>query len=193
MNIENIKNSKTKFTGKQIYYYKEIESTQIEAKRIAQNSKVNNGTIIIAESQTKAMGTNKRKWHTGMGKNLAFTIIYYPTCLPEELKNITVEIAEAMVETIYELYKIRLNIKEPNDLMLNGKKIGGILTQTSIVSNHINYLLIGVGFNIKEDNFPIELKEIATSLVIEHKGDYSREKILYTFLENLEEKINYIF
>src|SRR5699024_10370221 len=129
-----------------------------EAKQMVQQEKLPNGTILLAESQTKGIGTHERKWHTGEGKNLAFTIIYYPTCVLEQLQHITVQIAEAMVEAIQELYGISLTIKKPNDLLLNGKKIGGILTQSSVLANQIKYLLIGVGFNVKEMDFPQELQ-----------------------------------
>ena len=99
-----------------------------------------------------------------------------------------------MVDAIQELYGISLTIKKPNDLLLNGKKIGGILTQSSVLANQIKYLLIGVGFNVKEMDFPQELQDIATSLQKEYpKEEFSRENILITFLERLEKKVNYLF
>lgn len=195
MEIEKIKNSKTIVTGKNILYYEQIASTQLEAKKMVQQpEKLPNGTILLAESQTNGIGTQERQWHTGEGKNLAFTIIYYPTCVLEQLQHITVQIAEAMVDTIQELYGISLAIKKPNDLLLKGKKIGGILTQSSVLANQVKYLLIGIGFNVKEQNFPVELQDIATSLQKEYPTrEFSRENILITFLERLEKKVSYLF
>ena len=74
------------------------------------------------------------------------TIILQPKCKITDLKNLTIEIANCMQKTIYDLFEIRLNIKEPNDLILNGKKISGILTEINTIGEKINYLLISIGF-----------------------------------------------
>lgn len=191
MNIEKIKQANTNYIGKQIEYYKEIESTHLYAKKIAKIEE-NNGKIIIAENQTSGIGTKGRKWHTGYNKNIAMTIILKPRYLKEiieKISTLTIDIAEAMKEAIYELYNIKLNIKKPNDLILNGKKICGILTEASTLGNNINYLLISLGFNVNEDEFSEELKNIATSLKNEFNKDFEREEIIKIFIEKLEEKI----
>ncbi len=114
------------------------------------------------------------------------TIILQPKCKITDLKNLTIEIANCMQKIIYDLFEIRLDIKEPNDLILKGKKISGILTEINTIGEKINYLLISVGFNVNEENFSDELKDIATSLKKEFNKDFSREDIIVDFIRNLE-------
>ncbi|MCI9016791.1 MAG: hypothetical protein HFJ53_06485 [Clostridia bacterium] len=101
-----------------------------------------------------------------------------------------------MKESIKELYKIQLQIKQPNDLLLNNKKIAGILTQTSTYQNKVQYILIGIGMNINETEFSESTKKIATSLKNEYKSTFSKEDIIIKFIQILEEKLKneeYIF
>ena len=185
MNLEKIKESKTKIIGKKIEYYKEIESTHLYAKTIAENEE-NNGKVLLAEVQTGGIGTKGRSWYTGEGKNLAVTIILHPKVKVGKLDNLTVEIAKKIKEAIYELYGYELKIKKPNDLMFNNKKICGILTEIHTQGEKIKYLLISFGFNVNEDEFSEETKDIATSLKKETEKEFSREEILCRIIEKLE-------
>lgn len=185
MNLEKIKESKTKIIGKKIEYYKEIESTHLYAKTIAEEEE-NNGKVLLAEVQTGGIGTKGRRWYTGEGKNLAVTIILHPKVKVGKLDNLTVEIAKKIKEAIYELYGYELKIKKPNDLMFNNKKICGILTEIHTQGEKIKYLLISFGFNVNEDEFSEETKDIATSLKKETGKEFSREEILCRIIEKLE-------
>ena len=185
MNLEKIKESKTKIIGKKIEYYKEIESTHLYAKTIAENEE-NEGKVLLAEVQTGGIGTKGRSWYTGEGKNLAVTIILHPKVKVGKLDNLTVEIAKKIKEAIYELYGYELKIKKPNDLMFNNKKICGILTEIHTQGEKIKYLLISFGFNVNEDEFSEETKDIATSLKKETEKEFSREEILCRIIEKLE-------
>ena len=186
MNIDKIKSARTKIIGKKIEYFKEIDSTHIYAKNIAEEKK-EEGLMLLAEVQTGAIGTKGRSWYTGEGKNIAATIILYPKCKIEKLNNLTVEIAKKIRKAIYELYGYELEIKKPNDLMLNGKKICGILTEVHTQGEKINYLLISFGFNVNEENFSKETKNIATSLKNETWKEFNREDIICKIIEKLEE------
>lgn len=188
MDIEKIKNANTIYIGKQIEYFDEVNSTHLYAKQIAQNEK-NDGKIIIAERQSCGIGTNGRKWHTGNNKNIAMTIILKPKCKIEKLKNLTLQIAECIKQTIHELYKYNLEIKYPNDLLLNNKKISGILTQINTIGEKIEYLLISIGFNVNQEDFAQEITQNATSLKREYKKDFKREEIIIKFIEILEKEI----
>lgn len=117
----------TQILGRNVIYYENIDSTQLKAKEIKDIMK--NGTIIIANNQTAGIGTHERTWYMGEGENIAFTLILKPQCNIAKISNITITIAECMVDAIKKLYNKQLNIKLPNDLMCNGKKIGGILTR----------------------------------------------------------------
>lgn len=160
--------------------YEEIESTHKYLK--ANYKKYNSKTAIIANRQTAGIGTQGRSWFTGSDKNIAMSIIYKPLCKVEDLDGLTVKIAEILKQEIYDLYNIKLTIKEPNDLMLNNKKICGILTETNIIGNKINYLIISIGFNVNESDFPTELENIATSLYKEMGKEFDKEEILQKFI-----------
>ncbi|MBO5004613.1 MAG: biotin--[acetyl-CoA-carboxylase] ligase [Clostridia bacterium] len=191
MNIEKIRKAKTNILGKNIIFYKEIGSTQDEAKRLI-NTNIDNGTVILANSQKKGRGTKENIWYTGIGKNIAMTLIIFPNCNIQELDGLTMLIAKCLVSTISELYNYELTIKYPNDLFLNGKKIAGILTETSTSKNKVNHILIGIGFNINEDNFNVDTLNIATSLKREYNKEFSREEIIKKFLEIFENNIKSI-
>ncbi len=191
MNTEEIKKSKTNILGKNIIYYKEIGSTQDKAKELI-NTKIDNGTVILADSQTKGRGTKENIWYTGIGKNIAMTLIIFPKCNIQMLDGLTKLIAECIVNTISELYSYELTIKYPNDIFLNGKKIAGILTETSTSKSKVNHILIGVGFNVNEDNFNVDTVNIATSLKKEYNREFSREEIIKRFLEIFEDNIKSI-
>lgn len=184
MKVEKIEKSNTKYIGKKVKYFETIESTHKYSKENIDN--IENGEIIIAEEQTGGIGTKGRKWHTGREKNIAMTIVLKPNKKVIELNNLTVDIAKAIQKAIQELYNIELTIKEPNDLLLEQKKICGILTEVSSIGEDINYLLISIGFDVNETEFPIELQEIVTSLKKEYNKDFSREDIIVKFIENIE-------
>lgn len=184
MEIEKIKTAKTKNIGKKIEYYETIDSTHKYAKSNIEN--IDNGSIIIAEKQTEGIGTKGRTWHTGKERNIAITIIQKPNKKVKELNNLTVDIAKAVQKAIQELYNIELTIKEPNDLLLKQKKICGILTEVSSIGENINYILISIGFNVNEEEFPIEIEDIVTSLKKEYDREFTREDIIIKFIENIE-------
>ena len=104
----------------------------------------------------------------------------------EKLEGLTIEIARQIVKAIKELYGYKLKIKEPNDLMLNDKKICGILTQCTTLKETVCYVLIGIGFNVNQVEFNKELSDIATSLKKEFNIEFEREEIVAKILENLE-------
>ncbi len=180
LNIEKIK-KETSINN--IEYYQKIDSTHTYAKKMSEEK--TNKTIIIAEEQTQGIGTKGRKWHTGKGKNIAMTIILKPNVKAKELDSITINLAKKIKKTIKELYNYNLEIKEPNDLMLNNKKICGILTEIHTMGEQVKYLLISIGFNVNEDKFDDEIDEIATSLKKEFKKDFEREEIISAIINKL--------
>lgn len=187
MDIEKIKKANTKYIGKEIIYYKQIGSTQEYAKTIL--GKTKNGTIVITDNQTNGIGTKGRTWYSNNEKNITMTVIIYPNCDIKKLEGYTVKVAEAMRDTIKELYNINLKIKVPNDLIINNKKISGILTNSTTLDGVVKYLLVGIGFNVNEEKLANEISEIATSLKIEFDKEFSREDIIINFIEKLEKLI----
>lgn len=190
MDIEKIKKINTKKIGKTIEYYEKIESTHLYAKKIANEE--NNGKVIIAGIQTGGIGTNGRKWNTeSRGKNILISIILKPKCSVDMLNGLTIDIANIIKDTIYKMYGYNLEIKKPNDLFLNGKKICGILTEVNTIAGKINYLIISFGFNVNEEMFSKEIENIATSLKKEYGKEFNIENIIINIIKQLDKKINF--
>lgn len=181
MNIKKIEEQ----TNQKIEYYEEIESTHLHAKKIENQG----DKIIIAEKQTGGIGTKGRQWYTGKGRNIALTIIVHPNCEIKKLEGLTTLIAKKIQESIYELYGYKLQIKKPNDLILKGKKICGILTEIHTQGEKIEYLLVSIGFNVNEDEFDLNTNEIATSLKKEFKKEFEREEIIIKIINKIIEII----
>ena len=184
MNIKEIQNN----TNQKIKYFEEIQSTHLYAKQTEEQGDF----VIIAEEQTGGIGTKGKKWYTGKGKNIAMTIIKHPNCKIEKLEGLTTKIAEGIRNVIKELFGYELKIKIPNDLLLNNKKISGILTEIHTQAEKIEYLLISVGFNVNEEYFDEGVTEIATSLKREYKKEFDREIIIIKIINKIEEIIEQI-
>lgn len=166
-----------------IKYYDELPSTHLYVKE--NQDKLENGTVIIANKQTAGIGTHGRTWYTGSGDNIAMSMLFKPECDLSSLNNITVDVAQSIKKTIRNLYNIGLNIKYPNDLLLNGKKICGILTEINTISGKINYLIISLGFNVNEICFDEETIKIATSLKKEYNKNFDRKEIILRIIQNI--------
>lgn len=176
----------TSFLCRNIIYYKEIDSTQDEAKRIVNN--VQDGTYIITDKQTQGKGTHDRKWYDKGFENICGTFILKPNCHISKLKNLTIMIAECIVETIKNLYNISLQIKYPNDVMCNSKKIVGILTESVTNKEIVQYVFVGIGMNVNQTIFQPEIQNIATSLKKEYKKEFDREEIISEFFNIFERR-----
>lgn len=194
MEIENDKKMQEKIKyflsaktiGNKIIYYNECDSTQKEIRKSAEK-KIENGTIVVTDYQTNGIGTHDRIWISERGTNITFSLVLYPKCKVKELDTITYDIARCIVETIKEISGHTLEIKKPNDIMCNGKKLGGILTQIVTTGEKIKYLLIGIGINVNQIEFPQEIGSIATSLKKEFGQDFTREEIIAKFCNKFEE------
>lgn len=185
-----LRNLKTNFLGRDFYFYEEIDSTQNEIFRRIKKGQIINGSVIIADIQTAGKGTHGRIWHTDEKGNIAFSFYIQTNCEIERLDGLTIDIAKILVDMFREKYKINIQIKEPNDLMINNKKIGGILTQGKINGKYIKYLVIGIGININKKYFTNDIKDIATSIKNEFKVNIDREEVIAEFCNIFEKEIN---
>lgn len=174
----------TKTIARNIKEYEILDSTQEMAKTMIK--KVPNGTMILAKEQKNGIGTHQRKWYTNKKDNITFTLILYPNCKVSELEGITIKIAKCIKEVLKENYNIEVEIKEPNDIMLNNRKLAGILTQTSTIEERVQYLLIGIGLNVNQTEFVKEIENVATSLKKEYRREFEKEKIIAEICNKLE-------
>lgn len=120
------------------------------------------------------------------GENITFTLILYPECNIKKLDNITIKIANAICKAIKNLCNIDLEIKEPNDLIINKKKIGGILTEINTMGEIVDTLFIGIGFNVKQTIFGENITNKATSLYLNNVKDIEIEDVICAICNELE-------
>ena len=184
-----LKKLKTNFLGRNIIYYKEIDSTQSEIWRLIKNINILNGTLVISEIQTKGKGTHGRIWHTDEKGDIAFSFFVQMDCNITKLEGITIEIAKIINEIIEEQYNIKLEIKEPNDIVYRNKKIGGILTETKIISENVKCLVVGIGMNTKKQNFSKDIENVATSIRKEFNIDIDTEEFISEFCNRFEKEL----
>ena len=173
--------------GFKVIHYKTIDSTQKEIWRRVKNGTIENKTIVIADIQTSGIGTHGRTWHTDEENNIAFSV-YFDLSKSKlnisSLDGLTIKIAENIVGIFYKLYGISLDIKFPNDIYCNGKKLGGILTETKVQDGMVKCLVIGIGINTNQTKFADEIKEIATSVRREFGIEVENRKVISEFFWN---------
>ena len=167
-------------------FFETIDSTQKEIWRESRKNKIKNGTIIIANVQTAGVGTHGRIWHTDTPNNIAFSLYLEVNCKIKLIEDITINIANTLVRAIREIYNIELDIKYPNDLTINGKKIAGILTETKVQNKIVKKIVIGIGINTNQEIFAQDIKDIASSIKKEYGISVENEKIVIRFLELFE-------
>ncbi|MCI8961419.1 MAG: biotin--[acetyl-CoA-carboxylase] ligase [Clostridia bacterium] len=184
-----LKKLKTKFLGRNSIYYKEIDSTQSEIWRLIQSKTAPNGTLVFADIQTKGKGTHGRIWHTDEKGDIAFSFLIQMDCNVKKLEGITIEIAKIIIDILEKQYQIKLEIKEPNDIVYKNKKIGGILTETKVVSENVKYLVIGIGINTKKQHFSKDIENIATSIKKEFNIDINTEEFISEFCNRFEKQL----
>lgn len=182
-------NLKTGFIGSQIKYFSSIDSTNNEAKKLAQMGE-KEGTVVIAEEQTGGRGRRGRAWSSPFGMGIWVSIILRPQIPPVDAPGLTLVAAVAAAKAVRSVTGLPVRIKWPNDLMLNSKKVGGILTELSAEIEVVNFIVVGIGINVNNESFPEELKKIATSLKIEQtkKEKLDRVQLLCELLHRFEEE-----
>jgi BirA family transcriptional regulator, biotin operon repressor / biotin---[acetyl-CoA-carboxylase] ligase len=178
---------KTVFIGKNVHYEESVESTQKIAHRLAHED-APEGTVIIAEEQLSGRGRMDRKWHSPKYTGIWMSIILRPNIPLPKAPQLTLLTAAAIVQGIEDITGVQPEIKWPNDILINGKKVTGILTELVAEADRINSVIIGIGMNVNQtkEDFPVELQEIATSLLLEKGGKVSRADLIKSIFMNLE-------
>lgn len=175
----------TKRLGQKIHYEETVHSTQKIALQYSMDG-APEGTIVIAEEQTSGRGRLNREWYSAKYTGVWMSIILRPNLLPQKAPQLTLITAVAVVQAIEEITPLLPQIKWPNDILINGKKITGILTELQAESDQINSVIIGIGMNVNQESFPRELESIATSLLIEGGQKVNRAKLIQALLTKLE-------
>ena len=188
-------NLNTKFIGKRIYYFDNIDSTQNFAIKIAPN-KNENGTVVISKRQTLGRGRLKRKWKSPVG-GIWLSVIVHPQFRTSQITLVPIATSLALHKAIEKVFGIKTALKWPNDLTLKKKKVAGILLDTSIQSNKIEFLVLGIGINfkIKPRNLEKLLKKTpnfygVSTLVEKNEKPLPLVKQFLYELENIFQMIN---
>lgn len=172
----------TTFIGKKIIHFDTIDSTNNYAKGIG--STTEEGTIVISEEQTKGKGRLGRQWHSKSHEGIWMSIVLKPNIMPSKAPFITL-IAGASITSALNSLGVETLIKWPNDIILNNKKVSGILTELSAEIERVNHIVLGIGINVKTMEFSQEISDIATSL---YKENYkvSRVDIVRSIITEFE-------
>lgn len=178
---------KTDWAGRQVFYENEVDSTNNWAKRLAE-SVVNppHGTLVVAEQQTAGKGRRGRPWASPAGCAVFMSLILKPDILPASASMLTLVAALAVSQGIEKACGCQTLIKWPNDIVASNKKVCGILTEMSTELDCINYVVVGIGINVNNEQFPPELMDKATSLLLETGREHSRAALICAVMEAFE-------
>ncbi|MDX1953105.1 MAG: biotin--[acetyl-CoA-carboxylase] ligase [Verrucomicrobiota bacterium] len=173
--------------GRDFRVFQETTSTNDIAEKLARDG-VREGVVIFAESQTKGRGRLGRKWVSPPGKGLWFSILLRPAIPPQSVTWMTIAAATALVRAFRTIPGIKPDIKWPNDILINGKKVAGILTEMSAELDKVRHLILGIGIdvNLEKSDLPAELQQIATSLRIESGHKINRAELAALLVRNLD-------
>ena len=178
---------KTKVIGRDIHVFERTTSTNDVIEKLARDG-VKEGAVVFAESQTKGRGRLGRKWISPERKGLWFSVLLRPDLRPQETTQLTVASATALRRAIQSETGLNPEIKWPNDILIRGKKVAGILTELSAELDRVKHVILGVGVdvNLNANEFPAELRKTATSLKVETGRTVSRPELATAILRELD-------
>jgi len=179
-----LKDLKTAIVGRNILYYRTLPSTMDFAKRLAKEG-IGEGVVVLCDEQTEGRGRQGRKWFAASSSSILMSVVFRPTL--EQLPQLNMLASLAIVLTIEKVARIKSTIKWPNDVLIDGKKIAGILMENAFEGAALQAAIVGVGLNISLDvsAYP-EISSIATSLSAKDGRDFNRDDILRTLLQEMD-------
>jgi BirA family biotin operon repressor/biotin-[acetyl-CoA-carboxylase] ligase len=178
---------KTQVVGRDIRVFQETTSTNDVIDKLARDG-VKEGVVVFADSQTRGRGRLGRKWMSPAKRGLWFSVLLRPDLRPQEITRLTVASATALRRAIESQTGLRPEIKWPNDILVYGKKVAGILLELSAELDHVKYVVLGIGVdvNLNPGDFPAELRKVATSLKAELDRPVSRPDLAVAILRELD-------
>lgn len=179
----------TKALGRVLFCYSETDSTNTRAKAAGETDGVD-GSLFIADLQTAGKGRRGRSWEAEKGTIVAMTYLLRPDINIACVSRITLVAAVALARALAQIDGINPQIKWPNDVVINGKKVCGILTEMSSEGMDINYVVVGIGINVYNNSFPPELADRATSIKLENGVGYNRSKLIAAVTNEFEQLYN---
>lgn len=175
----------TEFLARKCVYFDEIDSTNDEAKRRAEKGECN-GFLVFSDSQSAGKGRFGRSWKSEKGACVYFSFILRPDIMPVEAPILTLVAGLGVLRGIKKMTALDVKIKWPNDIVINGKKVVGILTEMSAEIERVKYIVVGIGININNKSFDDEIAYKATSIAIQTGKSFNRIRILQAVLKEIE-------
>lgn len=177
----------TTWLARKLFFYEETGSTNEDIKQMA-NEGAPNGTLVIADRQTTGRGRRGRTWISPKGESVYMSLLLRPKCMPNQASVLTLVMALAVTEAMEELAPSKTGIKWPNDIVMNGKKVCGILTEMGLEQTTIDYVAIGVGINVNQSFFDEEIATTATSIALETGEKIERTELIGRILYYFEQE-----
>jgi BirA family transcriptional regulator, biotin operon repressor / biotin---[acetyl-CoA-carboxylase] ligase len=178
---------RTEVFGRKVYTFETIDSTNSCARALAA-CWADEGTVVIAEEQTAGRGRLGRSWHGAHGENLTFSLILRPAIPAERMGLLSLLIATGLARGIEEALGLRVFCKWPNDLLYGGRKLAGILLEGSFANDRIDHVVVGIGLNVNQREFPPDIAQRATSLTRELDAPVERTGLFKSLLKSLEDE-----
>lgn len=176
---------KTKYMGRPLFFFKETDTTNNRIRDLALEG-VQEGALAIAEMQTAGRGRRGRHWEAPAGTGVWMSLLLRPPIMPAAAPALTLLAGLAAAEALEEVTGLPMEIKWPNDILCNGKKLVGILMEMDCEMQEVHFIVLGIGVNVNIPEFPEGLRETATSLFLEGGRTYSRRQAVHSILEHFE-------
>jgi BirA family biotin operon repressor/biotin-[acetyl-CoA-carboxylase] ligase len=175
--------------GKRIYHFFKTDSTNRVALELGHGGEPE-GAVVMAEEQTAGRGRAGRAWHSERAMGIYVTLLLRPKLAPVQAPLLTMMAGLSTHSAVQALTGLAVDLKWPNDLLVRGKKAGGILTEMHAEPGQIRFVIVGIGLNVNQEKFPGELADIATSLRVETGKPQSRMELLVRLLREFENDYN---
>jgi BirA family biotin operon repressor/biotin-[acetyl-CoA-carboxylase] ligase len=176
---------KTEWAGSETLFFPVIDSTNTKAKQLGEEG-YPNGTLVVAEQQDAGRGRRGRSFESPRGVGIFMTLLLKPEINPNNASMITLVTALAVSSAIKKQCGCAVGIKWPNDIVIGGRKVAGILTELSAQFDYVNHIVVGIGINVQNESFPDEIKDVATSIYMETGLHFNRAAIIEEILEQFE-------
>lgn len=177
----------TDWVAKEVLYFDTIDSTNIKAQELAEKGYLS-GTLVVADKQESGKGRRGRSWVSPSGTGIFMTLMIKPDINPNNASMLTLVAALAVAKAITSVTGEEALIKWPNDIVVNGKKVCGILTEMNAQFDYINHIVVGIGINVHNESFPEEISQMASSLMIEAGGKrFHRAQIIAETMSYFEQ------
>lgn len=177
----------TDWVAKEVLYFDTIDSTNTKAQELAEKG-YPSGTLVVADKQESGKGRRGRSWVSPSGTGIFMTLMIKPDINPNNASMLTLVAALAVAKAITSVTGEEAMIKWPNDIVVNGKKVCGILTEMNAQFDYINHIVVGIGINVHNESFPEEISQMASSLMIEAGGKrFHRAQIIAETMSYFEQ------